>query len=62
MQELHATRIHASIVRRRSKHMKAYLYLIGILVLTLIIALINANDKINELQHEVEKWERVLNS
>lgn len=42
--------------------MKAYLYLIGILVLTLIIALINANDKINELQHEVEKWERVLNS
>jgi hypothetical protein len=42
--------------------MRAYTYLIGILIVTLILALIVANDKINRLQLEVDKWERILNS
>jgi hypothetical protein len=42
--------------------MRVYAYLIGILIVTLILALMVANDKINRLQLEVDKWERILNS
>jgi len=40
--------------------MRAYIYLIGILIVCLVLALMVANDKIKQLELEVQKWERVL--
>jgi len=40
--------------------MRAYIYLIGILIVSLVLALMVANDKIKQLELEVQKWERVL--
>jgi len=40
--------------------MKAYAYLITILTITLFLALLVANDKINKLKVEVQKWENIF--
>lgn len=54
MQEHYAIEVHSGIIRRRGGCMKAYVYLIAILLITLGLAIAVLNDRLNTLEESIQ--------